>query len=198
MHKNYDIIIIGTGAGGGTLAYGLREAGARILLVERGDYLPQEPENWQPEAVFRQNRYKTKEIWEDAEGRPFKPGVHYYVGGNTKVYGAALPRFRREDFDALEHEGGTAPAWPIRLPGGAVRPAMNAATGLVTFSATYAAASSSAVPPISPIISIASVSSSAWNIASRSIKLVPTIGSPPSPTQVDCPRPSPESCQTAS
>ena len=113
MHKNYDIIIIGTGAGGGTLAYGLREAGARILLVERGDYLPQEPENWQPEAVFRQNRYKAKETWEDAEGRPFKPGVHYYVGGNTKVYGAALPRFRREDFDALEHEGGASPAWPI-------------------------------------------------------------------------------------
>ena len=114
MPHDYDIVIIGTGAGGGTLAYGLRESGARILLVERGDYLPQEPENWQPEAVFGQNRYKTKETWEDEAGRPFKPGVHYYVGGNTKVYGAALPRFRREDFDAVEHEGGTSPAWPIR------------------------------------------------------------------------------------
>lgn len=113
MEHTYDIVILGTGAGGGTLAYGLREAGARILLIERGDYLPQEPENWQPDAVFGQNRYKTKETWEDDEGRPFKPGVHYYVGGNTKVYGAALPRFRREDFDAVEHEGGVSPAWPI-------------------------------------------------------------------------------------
>ncbi len=114
MEHNYDIVIIGTGAGGGTLAYALREVGARILLIERGDYLPQEDENWQPEAVFNQNRYKTKETWDDASGGVFKPGVHYYVGGNTKVYGAALPRFRREDFEALEHEGGASPAWPLR------------------------------------------------------------------------------------
>ena len=110
----YDIIIIGTGMGGGTLAYALRESGARVLLLERGDFLPQERENWQVEAVFGQNRYKPAERWVDAaDGSRFKPGVHYYVGGNTKVYGAALPRFRREDFAALEHEGGAAPAWPI-------------------------------------------------------------------------------------
>ena len=102
MPHDYDIVIIGTGAGGGTLAYALREAGARILLIERGDYLPQEEENWHPEAVFYQNRYKTKETWDEAGGGAFKPGVHYYVGGNTKVYGAALPRFRKEDFEALE------------------------------------------------------------------------------------------------
>jgi choline dehydrogenase-like flavoprotein len=114
MQSSYDIIIIGTGAGGGTLAYALRDSGARVLLLERGDFLPQESENWSPEAVFDQQRYKPKEVWQDAEGRPFHPGVHYYVGGNTKVYGAALPRLRCEDFGALEHEGGTAPAWPIR------------------------------------------------------------------------------------
>ncbi len=113
MDNGYDMIIIGTGAGGGTLAYALRDSGARILLVERGDYLPQEPENWSPEAVFDHKRYKTTEMWLDAEGRPFSPGVHYYVGGNTKVYGAALPRLRCEDFGAVEHEGGTSPAWPI-------------------------------------------------------------------------------------
>ena len=100
--------------GGGTLAYALRDSGARILLVERGTYLPQEPENWSPKAVFKQKRYKPAEVWQDTSGKPFHPGVHYYVGGNTKVYGAALPRFRRQDFEEIEHEGGTSPIWPIR------------------------------------------------------------------------------------
>src|SRR5262245_51850001 len=113
MRNAYDIIIIGTGAGGGTLAYALRDSGARILLLERGDFLPQEPENWSPDAIFKQERYKTKEVWQDAAGRPFSPGVHYYVGGNTKMFGAALPRLRRSDFDEIEHDGGLSPAWPI-------------------------------------------------------------------------------------
>ncbi len=112
--KHYDIIIIGSGMGGGTLAYALRNSGARILLLERGDFLPQEAQNWQVDAIFKENRYKPAENWIDAaDGSEFKPGVHYFVGGNTKVYGAALPRFRVQDFDALEHEGGTSPAWPI-------------------------------------------------------------------------------------
>jgi choline dehydrogenase-like flavoprotein len=114
MKSRYDLIIIGTGAGGGTLVYALRVSGARVLLIERGDFLPQEPQNWSPEAVFDQQRYKPQEIWQDAQGRPFHPGVHYYVGGNTKVYGAALPRLRRADFEVIEHEGGISPAWPIR------------------------------------------------------------------------------------
>lgn len=113
MHNNYDMVIIGTGMGGGTLAYALRHSGARILLVERGDYLPQEPENWSPEAVFDRERYKPAEFWHDGQGRPFKPGVHYFVGGNTKVFGAAFPRFRQQDFGPIEHEGGTSPAWPV-------------------------------------------------------------------------------------
>lgn len=115
MSESYDFIIIGTGAGGGTLLYALRDSGAKILVLERGDYLPREDENWQVQAVFGQKRYKPKEMWLDAaNGAEFQPGVHYFVGGNTKVYGAALPRLRREDFDALEHEGGTSPAWPVR------------------------------------------------------------------------------------
>jgi choline dehydrogenase-like flavoprotein len=114
MQNDYDIIIIGTGAGGGTMAYALRESGARILLLERGDFLPQEAQNWSVKAVFNDKRYKPTEMWEDAHnGGDFQPGVHYFVGGNTKVYGAALPRFRVQDFGALEHEGGTSPAWPI-------------------------------------------------------------------------------------
>lgn len=109
----YDVVIIGTGAGGGTLAYALRDSGARILLIERGGYLPAEPQNWSPEAVFDRTRYKPAELWQDEHGRPFHPGVHYFVGGNTKVFGAALPRLRREDFSALEHDGGVSPAWPL-------------------------------------------------------------------------------------
>jgi len=110
----FDIIIIGAGVGGGTLAYALRNCGAKVLLIEQGDYLPQEAQNWEPQAVFDEARYKPDETWEDAgNGNIFKPGVHYYVGGNSKVYGAALPRFRREDFGAVEHEGGTSPAWPF-------------------------------------------------------------------------------------
>ena len=90
--ETYDLVIIGTGMGGGTLAYELRESGTKMLLLERGDFLPAEPENWSPEAVFKEKRYKPREQWFDEAGRPFAPGVHYFVGGNTKVYGAALPR----------------------------------------------------------------------------------------------------------
>lgn len=114
MSDNYDIIIIGTGMGGGVLTHALQNSGARILVIERGGFLPSEPQNWNVAAVFDEKRYKPNEYWIDASnGKPFQPGVHYFVGGNTKVYGAALPRFRVRDFEALEHEGGTSPAWPI-------------------------------------------------------------------------------------
>ncbi|MDB5074697.1 MAG: putative oxidoreductase [Chloroflexi bacterium] len=111
---DFDAIIIGSGAGGSTLAYGLRDSGARVLVIERGDFLPQEAENWSVEAVFEHKRYKPAEKWQDARtGGWFQPGVHYFVGGNTKVFGAAFPRFRREDFEALQHYEGVSPAWPI-------------------------------------------------------------------------------------
>lgn len=113
MGENYDIIIIGSGAGGGTLAYALADWGKKILLVERGDFLPRSKENWSPEAVFDRALYKTTEKWYDGHDVSFKPGMQYYVGGNTKVYGAALPRFRREDFGEVRHRGGISPAWPI-------------------------------------------------------------------------------------
>src|SRR5271165_3785726 len=96
----YDIAIIGSGMGGGTLAYALRDSGLRIAILERGDYLPRERENWDAEAVFRKSRYKTKETWLDRRGRKFQPAMHYFVGGSTKVYGAALVRLRKEDFGA--------------------------------------------------------------------------------------------------
>jgi choline dehydrogenase-like flavoprotein len=111
--EHYDVIIIGTGAGGGTLAYRLAPTGKRILLLERGGYLRREPENWDSREVFGKARYKTKEEWFDKEGKPFHPGQHYYVGGQTKFYGAILFRLREEDFGEVRHHGGISPAWPI-------------------------------------------------------------------------------------
>jgi choline dehydrogenase-like flavoprotein len=109
----YDVIIIGTGAGGGTLARRLAPSGKRILLLERGDWLPREPQNWDTAEVFMDNRYITPDTWIDAHGKPFQPQIHYYVGGATKLYGAALYRLRREDFGELRHHDGISPAWPI-------------------------------------------------------------------------------------
>src|SRR6516164_2401370 len=111
--ERYDVIIIGTGAGGGTLAYRLAPSGKRILLLERGDFLPRERDNWDPTAVFVQSKYKAQETWYGKDGRAFHPGIHYYVGGNTKFYGAALFRLRKEDFGEIRHHGGISPAWPI-------------------------------------------------------------------------------------
>jgi choline dehydrogenase-like flavoprotein len=110
---SYDVIIIGTGAGGGTLARHLAPSGKRILLLERGDWLPREPENWLAEAVFVDNRYVSPDTWYDTNGKPFQPQVHYFVGGATKLYGAALYRLRQEDFGELRHHDGISPAWPI-------------------------------------------------------------------------------------
>ncbi len=113
MSPHYDVIIIGTGAGGGTLAYHLASSGKRILLLERGGYLPREKDNWSSHAVFVESKYKAKESWKDKDDQVFHPGIHYYVGGNTKFYGAALLRMRREDFGEVKHHGGVSPAWPI-------------------------------------------------------------------------------------
>ena len=107
------MIIIGTGAGGGTLARHLAPSGKRILLLERGDWLPREPQNWSDQDVFVDNRYVSPDTWYDASGKPFQPGVHYFVGGATKMYGAALYRLRKEDFGELQHHDGISPAWPI-------------------------------------------------------------------------------------
>ncbi|MFO1077169.1 MAG: GMC family oxidoreductase [Planctomycetota bacterium] len=112
--EHYDVILIGTGAGGGTVVHHLAPCGKRILVLERGDFLPREKENWDPEAVFLHNRYKTHEEWFDRDGNAFHPGTHYHVGGNTKVYGAALLRMRERDFETVHHFGGESPAWPIR------------------------------------------------------------------------------------
>lgn len=113
MSSHYDVIIIGTGAGGGTLAHRLAPSGKRILVLERGGYLRREPDNWNSKAVFVRNKYKSHETWYGKDGEPFHPGQHYYVGGQTKFYGAILFRLRERDFGEVRHHGGISPAWPI-------------------------------------------------------------------------------------
>ncbi|HKG78757.1 MAG TPA: NAD(P)-binding protein, partial [Pyrinomonadaceae bacterium] len=112
-NNHYDVIIIGTGAGGGTLAYKLAPSGKKILLLERGDYVPREKDNWSTRAVNLDARYNTKEAWRDVDGKELHPHTNYFVGGNTKFYGAALFRLRQEDFGEIRHHGGISPAWPI-------------------------------------------------------------------------------------
>jgi choline dehydrogenase-like flavoprotein len=113
MTMHYDVIIIGSGAGGGTLFHALAPTGKRILLLERGDYVPREKDNWSTRAVNLEGKYNTREQWRDAAGQALHPHTNYYVGGNTKFYGAALFRLRREDFGEIKHWGGVSPAWPI-------------------------------------------------------------------------------------
>ncbi|MCP9950929.1 GMC oxidoreductase [Actinomadura madurae] len=109
-----DVLIIGSGMGGGTLAYALREAGAHVLMVERGGFLPREPENHDPVHMYLKGRYKNAGYWYDGRtGKPFAPGTYYWVGGNTRFYGASLPRFRRSDFTEVEHQEGRSKAWPF-------------------------------------------------------------------------------------
>jgi len=112
-NSHYNIIIIGTGAGGGTLARKLAPTGKRILILERGGYVPREKDNWDSTAVNVQGKYQTKELWHDGDGKPLHPHTNYCVGGNTKFYGAALFRLRRQDFSELRHHGGVSPAWPV-------------------------------------------------------------------------------------
>jgi choline dehydrogenase-like flavoprotein len=113
VSKSFDVVIIGSGAGGGTMAQALAATGARLLIVERGDFVPQEPENWNPTEVWKQLRYRAKERWLDASGTEFLPYTHYCVGGNTKFWGSVLYRLRREDFQSRELVDGISPAWPI-------------------------------------------------------------------------------------
>jgi choline dehydrogenase-like flavoprotein len=114
FERHYDIIVIGTGAGGGTLAYRLAATGKKILVLERGDFLPREKANWNAIKVYQKERYHTDEHWYDKDGKAFRPQTGYWVGGNTKVYGAALLRLRERDFERVIHKGGISPAWELK------------------------------------------------------------------------------------
>ncbi|MGC1662300.1 MAG: GMC family oxidoreductase [Bradyrhizobium sp.] len=114
MSDRYDVIVVGSGPGGASVAHKLAPTGKRILLLERGDYLPRSPANWDSQTVFVDAAYQAKETWYGADGRSFHPGLHYFVGGNSKVYGAALFRMRERDFEEIIHKDGVSPAWPVK------------------------------------------------------------------------------------
>ena len=111
---HYDLIVVGSGPGGASLAQRLAPTGKKILLLERGDYLPRSQANWDSKTVFVDGAYQTTETWYGADGKSFQPGLHYYVGGNSKVYGAALLRLRERDFAAIQHKDGVSPEWPLK------------------------------------------------------------------------------------
>jgi choline dehydrogenase-like flavoprotein len=111
--RHYDVIVIGTGAGGGTLVHQLALAGREVLVLERGSWLPQEKQNWDASEVFTRQRYVSADTWLDRDGKPFQPGIGYWVGGQTKFYGAALFRLRPSDFAAHATGSGLSTGWPV-------------------------------------------------------------------------------------
>lgn len=114
INDHYDAIVIGSGAGGGNLTNVLASSGKKILVLERGNFLPKEKANWDSQEVYGKERYQTTEIWYDKDGKPVRPFTHYYVGGNTKFYGSALYRFRERDFEEVIHKDGISPEWPLK------------------------------------------------------------------------------------
>src|SRR2546426_10995640 len=114
MNEHYDVIIIGTGAGGGTLLNKLAPSGRRILVLERGPFLPREKENWDTKIAFNTTRYFGPEVWYDQNGGEVRAGMCYHVGGKTKLYGAAPFRLREHDFEEVQHVGGLKPEWPLK------------------------------------------------------------------------------------
>jgi choline dehydrogenase-like flavoprotein len=116
MIQQPDVLVIGSGIGGGTLASRLVQHGLHVTILERGGFLPQEAENWNVNAVFRELRYVPTESWVDKDGNTFRPGTYYYVGGSSKMFGAVMLRLREADFKEMVHEDGISPEWPIKYP----------------------------------------------------------------------------------
>lgn len=113
MSKQPDIVIIGSGIGGSTVAAGLAATGADILILEAGNHIEDRPENRDQRAIFQRGHFRPKEFWYEADGTAFNPGNYYNVGGNSKFYGAVLVRYRKEDFEEMAHLEGVSPAWPF-------------------------------------------------------------------------------------
>ena len=111
--EHYDVIIIGSGAGGGTLAHRLAPSGKRDPAARARRLAPPRAAELARRRRLRGRALLSPDTWLDGNGKPFQPQVHYYVGGATKLYGAALYRLRAEDFGELRHYDGISPAWPI-------------------------------------------------------------------------------------
>lgn len=114
--QHYDVIIVGSGAGGGTLAQKLAPTGKRILILERGAQMALEDQNRADVDVFKKGQYHAPEQWYDESGEPFSPQINYAIGGNTKIYGASLMRMRDRDFEAVTYQDGITPEWPLKYP----------------------------------------------------------------------------------
>jgi len=112
--QHYDFIIVGTGAGGGTLLAKLAPTGKKILVLERGDFMPLEEQNRSNVDIFKKERYHAPEQWYDIGGEPFCPQTNYAIGGNTKIYGAGLLRMREKDFELVKHQEGVSPEWCVK------------------------------------------------------------------------------------
>ncbi|NRQ16209.1 FAD-dependent oxidoreductase [Ensifer sesbaniae] len=113
MQTQPDIVIIGSGIGGSTIAAGLADSGARIAILERGERLPDTPDARSYNSIFVKGHFRPREMWREPDGTEFNPGNFYFVGGNSKLFGAVLLRYRAEDFTEMQHLGGVSPAWPF-------------------------------------------------------------------------------------
>ncbi|MCW0000892.1 GMC family oxidoreductase [Pararhizobium sp. YC-54] len=113
MIKQPDIVIIGSGIGGATVASALAGSGADILILEAGGHIEDRPENRDQRAIFQRGHFRPKEFWYETDGKSFNPGNYYNVGGNSKFFGAVMVRYRREDFAEMAHLEGVSPAWPF-------------------------------------------------------------------------------------
>ena len=111
--EDIDVVIIGSGMGGASFAAGLASTGVRIVIVERGQQLADSPDTRDDAAIFRRGVFRPKEIWLDGKSQGFNPGNYYYVGGNTKFYGAVLIRYRAQDFAPIQYAEGATPGWPF-------------------------------------------------------------------------------------
>ncbi|MES2434899.1 MAG: GMC family oxidoreductase [Pseudomonadota bacterium] len=108
-----DVIIIGSGIGGATLASALAASGLQIVIVEKGERLLPSPQARDDVAIFQRGHFAPKEQWLGSDGTPFVAGNYYVVGGNSKFFGAVMYRYREADFHPRPHMGGTAPGWPL-------------------------------------------------------------------------------------
>ena len=112
--NHYDVILIGSGAGGGTLAASLADAGHTVLLLERGGVMPQADQNVAEVSLFRKQRYHPEEKWFGTDGDPFSPQMVHAIGGNTKIWGGVLERMREQEFLGLPLQEGPSPDWELR------------------------------------------------------------------------------------